>query len=194
MIPHPAAFVHCVPADSRGIMVWGDTMKLFIVGIVASGKTTLARQLSVRTGVPCYEGDQIAWGFPGEARHKRSPAEQEATIRRIDAAGDWIVEGTDRQAQRILWELADVILFLDPPLRVRLRRIVLRWLRQRLGLEPCNYRPTVSMLRAMFRWTREFEQNRAAFERQLAQYGGKVRRAASTEEALAICDECAAVR
>ena len=32
-----------------------------IFGIVASGKTTLAKALSCRLGIPWYEGDCIAW-------------------------------------------------------------------------------------------------------------------------------------
>jgi adenylate kinase family enzyme len=34
-------------------------MKIFIVGIVASGKTTLARKLSRELIIPWYEGDCI---------------------------------------------------------------------------------------------------------------------------------------
>ena len=35
-------------------------LKLYIVGPVASGKTTLARQVSRKTGVPCFHLDQVA--------------------------------------------------------------------------------------------------------------------------------------
>ena len=35
-------------------------MKLYITGPVGSGKTTLARQLSQKTGVPCFHLDQVA--------------------------------------------------------------------------------------------------------------------------------------
>ena len=35
-------------------------MKLYIVGPVASGKSTLARQLSRETGIPCFHLDQVA--------------------------------------------------------------------------------------------------------------------------------------
>ena len=34
----------------------GVSLKLLIFGIVASGKTTLARKLSLKYNIPCYEG------------------------------------------------------------------------------------------------------------------------------------------
>lgn len=40
-------------------------MKLYIVGPVASGKSTLARQLSRETGIPCFHLDQVPAGGSG---------------------------------------------------------------------------------------------------------------------------------
>ena len=36
-------------------------MRMYIVGSVASGKSTLARQLSARTGVPCVHLDDVVY-------------------------------------------------------------------------------------------------------------------------------------
>lgn len=77
-------------------------MKILIVGIVASGKTTLAKKLSNELGMPYYEGDCIAWGFPGEQRYKRSDEEQAEIIENINKNDNWIVEGTPRESQKIL--------------------------------------------------------------------------------------------
>ena len=150
-------------------------MKLLILGIVAAGKTTLARELSRTLFIPWYEGDCIVYREECSDRYKRSPEEQAEEIRRIDAQGDWIIEGTPRKSQAMLLELADRIVFLDPPLRVRKRRILTRWLRQKFGREKCHYQPTLAILKAMFRWTREFEDDRTDFLSQLARYGEKVR-------------------
>ncbi len=58
-------------------------MKILIFGIVASGKTTLAKHLSQKLNIPYYEGDCIAWGFPNEKRYKRSNEEQKKIIDKI---------------------------------------------------------------------------------------------------------------
>lgn len=68
-------------------------MKIVIFGIVASGKTTLAKQLSQKLGIPYFEGDCIAWGFAGEPRFKRTDQQQEEAISAIDQNPSWIIEG-----------------------------------------------------------------------------------------------------
>ena len=54
-------------------------------------------------------------------------------------------------------EQSDYILLLEIPLVVRRKRIVTRWIKQRLGLEKCIYRPHLAMLRAMFRWAKNYD-------------------------------------
>ncbi len=46
-------------------------MKIYIVGIVASGKTTLAKELSKKYNISYFQGDSIAYGYTGSARVKR---------------------------------------------------------------------------------------------------------------------------
>ncbi len=149
-------------------------MKILIFGSVASGKTTLAKKLSRQLGIRWYEGDCIAWGYPGEERYKRSAEEQMQRVREIDARGSWIVEGTWREAQSDLWKLADRIVFLDTPLAVRRQRIWQRFVRQCLGREKSHYKPTLSMLRMMFRWTENFEKDRPEHEARLLGFAEKL--------------------
>lgn len=149
-------------------------MKILIFGIVASGKTTLADRLSKELGISYYEGDCIAWGFPGEKRYKRSEKEQKEIIYQINENESWIIEGTYRESQKILYDLADKIIFLDTPLWVRRYRIILRFIRQKLGIEKSNYEPDFDMLKHMFLWTREFERDRKAHEDRLLNYKDKL--------------------
>lgn len=149
-------------------------MKILIFGSVASGKTTLARKLSKQLNIRWYEGDGIAWGYLGEERYKRSPEEQAQRICEIDARGEWIIEGTWRESQSAVWDLADRIVFLDTPLHQRKQRIWRRFLRQRSGKEKCSYKPTIAMLRMMFRWTENFEKDRPEHEARLLRYADKL--------------------
>lgn len=149
-------------------------MKILISGIVASGKTTLAKKLSSTLNIPCYEGDSIAWGFPGEKRYKRTNEEQAETIQRIDQKGDWIIEGTNRESQKMLHDMADRIIFLDTPLYIRKYRIMMRWIKQKLGLEKCNYKPDIKILKQMFIWTSDFEKKRNEYEKYLSNYQDKL--------------------
>jgi len=149
-------------------------MKILIFGIVASGKTTLAQKLSNELKVPYYEGDNIAWGFPKEKRYKRSNEEQEEIIEKINKKGNWIVEGTYRESQKVLYKYADKIIFLDTPLYIRKFRIVYRFIKQQLGIEKCNYKSDFNMLKHMFKWSNDFENKRKEYEERLMEYSDKL--------------------
>jgi adenylate kinase family enzyme len=149
-------------------------MKILIFGIVASGKTTLARKLSKELNIPYFEGDCIAWGFPNEKRYKRSNVEQESIIAKINENESWIIEGTYRESQRFVYDLADKVSFLDTPLYKRKLRIITRFVKQKIGLEKSNYKPTFEMLKHMFKWTKDFEKDRQTHESRLLNYKDKV--------------------
>lgn len=157
-------------------------MKILIFGIVASGKITLFRELSLQYNIPCYEGDSIAWDHECKNNYKRSDLEQLNIILDIDKNGDWIIEGTYRESQKCLFDMADKIIFLDTPLYIRKIRIITRFIKQKLGIEKCNYNPTFDMLKKMFQWTKSFENKRSKYENILSSYEDKLIRIKSTKE------------
>lgn len=156
--------------------------KVYIVGIVASGKTTLAKQLSNQMNVPWYELDSIVYHQTETGRHKRTAEEQVEVIQEIDNNDAWIFEGTDRDSYRCLYEMADTIIFLDTPLWKRKLRIIVRFLKQNLGIEKCHYKPDIPMLKMMYKWTRDFERDRSKFEAKLQAYEYKVIRMSDSSE------------
>lgn len=104
-------------------------MKLYIVGPVASGKSTLARQLSRETGIPCFHLDQVARRRDPGAKvgnRKRTDEEREAIFQAILAREDYILEDTGRPCFAQGLEEAERILLLAPPLAVRLGNMF-RW-------------------------------------------------------------------
>ncbi|MGN0643165.1 MAG: hypothetical protein ACI4JJ_08455 [Huintestinicola sp.] len=149
-------------------------MKIYIFGSVASGKTTLARRLSQQYGIPFFEGDCIAWGFDDDHQRKHLPEEQRQIIEEIDKGGDWIIEGTYRESQRCLFDLAERIIYLDTPLKLRCRRLWKRYFKQKLGLEKCHYKPNFRLYRLMSRWTKDFDKNRKLYEDILNKYPEKL--------------------
>ena len=52
-------------------------MKLDIIGSVASGKTTFARQISIKYQIPFYEKDKVVWERTINGDKKRCPEEQD---------------------------------------------------------------------------------------------------------------------
>lgn len=144
--------------------------KILITGIVASGKTTLAKNLSQKLNIPHYELDYIAHKKIG----RQTEEQQIKEILEIDKTGMWIFEGTNRKQHICLLDMADTIIFIDPPLYKRKFRIFSRFIKQKLGLEKSQYKPSLIMLKKMYMWTNEFERDREKFEAILKQYEKKL--------------------
>lgn len=150
-------------------------MRMYIVGSVASGKSTLARQLSARTGVPCVHLDDVVYepdSTDPAGNRKRPEAERERLFQEI-LAGDFLIEDTGRAMFEEGLRRAEQIVVLELPFRTRCRRIFTRHIRQTLGLEACGYRPSLRMVRDMFRWTRNFDTGADGVKARIAPYREK---------------------
>lgn len=147
-------------------------MKILIIGIVASGKTTLAKRLSKESKIQHYEIDLIVHDIINNK--KRTNQEQQNIIKNINKNNCWIIEGTLRKNLYNLLNIADKVIYLDIPLNIRKKRIISRFLKQKIGIEKCNYKPTIKMLKNMYRWTNEFENNRKYLEMELLKYKNKL--------------------
>lgn len=110
--------------------------RVMILGQPGSGKSTLARRLGARTGLPVFHMDHIHW-LPGWV--ERPQAEKIALAHAIEARAEWIFEGGlsatyDTRAAR-----ADLVIWLDVPLGLRLwrvtRRALLGWGRRRPDMQ-----------------------------------------------------------
>lgn len=73
-----------------------------------------------------------------------------------------------------LLDMADEIIFLDPPLWIRKIRIATRFIKQQLHIEACAYKSDIKMLKQMYKWTKDFENNRKQFEDILLKYDYKL--------------------
>lgn len=147
-------------------------MKILIIGIIASGKTTLAKKLSKEYNIKHYEIDLIV--HDDKDNYKRTNEEQQNLIKRINENDNWIIEGTLRKNLFNLLQLADIIIYLDIPLMVRKRRILTRFIKQKLRIEKSNYKPDLKMLKNMYKWTKDFEKNKKEFENTISKSGKKI--------------------
>lgn len=131
-------------------------MKIYIIGAVASGKTTLAKTLSDRLDIPYYSLDNVVHLPDAQSptgNTKRSVTEQAQLFAHILQQDRYIIEDVGRpQFTKGLHEV-DHILFLDFSVYQLYKRVIFRWLKQKVGLEKSNYKPTLSMLLKMLKWT-----------------------------------------
>ena len=100
--------------------------RVSVAGISGSGKTTFARELAARLGVPYVELDALHHG-PGWT--EAAPEVFRARLRdALAAAPDgWVCDGNYRsKGDDIVLAAADTLVWLEPPLRVSLRRLAAR--------------------------------------------------------------------
>ena len=104
--------------------------RVSVVGVSGSGKSTLGRELARRLAVPYVELDAI-FHQPGW-----TPLPEDEFRRRVSAiaAGDgWVIDGNYSAVQPLVWERADTVVWLDPPRRTVMRRIIWRSVRRAAG-------------------------------------------------------------
>lgn len=108
--------------------------KIVVVGVSAAGKSTFARVLTERTGLPLTHMDSI-WWKPGWVE----VGEEEATtqLESITARDEWIVEGyIPKTARPFVFERADRILYLDYSGTTAARHYIKRWWKHRKESRP----------------------------------------------------------
>src|SRR5262245_42754318 len=112
-----------------------EARRFLIKGASGGGKTTLARAIAARTGLPYVELDALQHG-PNwtEATAEELRARVEAAL---DDARGWVVDGNyDSKLGRRLVDRAEVIVWLDLPLATKLIRLVKRSALRYLTREP----------------------------------------------------------
>ena len=106
-------------------------LRIIVIGTTGSGRTTFARELARRFGVP--HGEQDAWNH--EAGWQMAPLERfRARVDAFTFGPAWVMDGNDGKARDLGWARADTLVWLDysawvvyPRLLQRtLRRVVMR--------------------------------------------------------------------
>jgi len=150
-------------------------MKIDIIGSVASGKTTLAKRISKKYGIPYYEKDNIVWKRTADGDVKRSPEERDKYFYDIIKENNWIVEGSPRKVLNESFGCCDYIIVLDENTIIRLTRVFKRWVNQRSRRESYNSRPTWNFLWLNIKWVWEFNRMKEGLLQELSIYGEKVK-------------------
>lgn len=100
--------------------------RVMIVGGAGSGKSTLARILGPRLGLPVFHMDQIHWQ---ENWVERPQADKIPMAKAVEDQDAWVFEGGMSVTYGSRMQRADMIIWLDLPVGLRLWRVTKRLFR-----------------------------------------------------------------
>jgi adenylate kinase family enzyme len=129
-----------------------DARKVAVIASASgNGKTTLGRELARRLDVPFVELDSLVHG-PGWT--ETPDDELRARVEPIVASDGWVIDGTyQRKLGDLVLLSADVVVWLDLPMRVWLPRLIRRTARRITRRERLWHDNRESLLTAV--WGRE---------------------------------------
>jgi adenylate kinase family enzyme len=125
--------VQAVPTDREPP---GLPSRIMVYGVTGSGKTTLARKIADRTGLPCVLVDDLTWqaGWVPVP-----PDEQRRIIADVCARDRWVIDHGYGAWVDLPLARADLIIGLDYPRLLSLARLVRRCLTNLVTRRPlCN--------------------------------------------------------
>lgn len=101
----------------------GAVEKIIVIGCPGAGKSTFARGLRERTGLPLYYLDRI-WHKPDRTNVSRE--EFDAQLKTMIAGERWIIDGNYIRTMEMRLEACDTVFFLDYPLALCLAGVEAR--------------------------------------------------------------------
>ncbi|HXB48573.1 MAG TPA: AAA family ATPase [Streptosporangiaceae bacterium] len=149
--------------------------RVLIYGVTGSGKTTMARHLAERTGLPWHSVDDLTWepgwvGVPADEQRRR--------IAEICAGERWILDTAYSSWLEVVLDRVQLIVALDYPRWRSLGRLVRRTLLRNLDHRPiCNgntetFRQTISHDSIIAWHFRSFARKRARMRAWAAEESG----------------------
>lgn len=133
--------------------------KIYIIGPVGSGKTTLSKILSKKYNIKKYELDKIVWNDEN-GNVKRCDDEINKLFKKVINSNSWIIEDVGRKKFIDGIMMSDITYYIDLPKITIYKRCIYRWIRQKIGYEDYNYRPTLKGLFQMLKWAKQDLENK----------------------------------
>ena len=154
--------------------------RIAVVGTTCAGKTTVAKRLAERQGVPHVELDALHWG-PGWSEPRAE--EFRERVREALAGDAWVADGAYHgKLGDLVVKRAELVVWLDPSLPTILRRLGLRTARRVRSGE--TWRGTFFSRESRLLWAlKPHRPRRARYESRLAGYNVVRLRSASETEA-----------
>ena len=150
-------------------------MKIHIIGCSGSGKTYLANALSKKYNISHFDLDDIQWDNNSKGYGTKRPlGERNVLLQEILCNNEWIIEGVYYAWVQQSFDEADIIYVLDMPSYLYKSRIIIRFIKRKLGIQK-GKRETLKSVYNLLKWTETFQnKNLKEIRSILDRYSNKV--------------------
>ena len=126
--------------------------KICIVGPAGAGKSTIASEISRRTGLPHIEVDKIVWTIADGIYLRNDRDKVLSEIKFQSLKNEWIVEGSYEATIDSCMKEADIIIYLAPNILIRIQRLFRRYFTNKFGTAPKTetFMNTLDLIRYTF--------------------------------------------
>jgi len=108
--------------------------RIHIMGIPGTGKSTIAKKLASKINCNTYDLDDLLWERKYDLRWDRTPEGKIKLIKMLNnivKKNKWVVEGCSRKWIKASLDRADLIIFLDLPIKTISLRLIKRYIRRK---------------------------------------------------------------
>jgi adenylate kinase family enzyme len=133
-------------------------IRIFIVGGAGSGKSTFARVLAKKAGLPLHHMDQLFWK-PGWKTSDVIKKVFDRRIKQIAWQKKWILEGAYKRSLPTVLKRAEAVVYLDTSPWVCAIRVIKRWVSHFVFRSPrpdlpegCTEQVDLGFVREAFEW------------------------------------------
>jgi adenylate kinase family enzyme len=140
--------------------------RIAVIGINASGKSTFARELAGRTGLPLFHIDNLYWKGKWEAVPEAEYLKAEEELIKKE---EWIIEGYIDEKEIDRLKRADLVIYLDYSGILVSFRVLRRWWNHRKVARPELSREALDSFSFLNLWVALMRKERPAIEGVLRQ-------------------------
>jgi adenylate kinase family enzyme len=133
--------------------------RIHIIGGPGSGKSFAAARLAEWCGVPVTNLDDLFWDQSSGGYSVKAPVEERtAALEQVLDRASWIIEGVYYSWLERSFREAEVVLVMHAPVWLRDWRIMRRFLRCKLGVEPSKGESVIEVWR-LVRWNHAYDRS-----------------------------------
>jgi len=125
--------------------------RIYIFGLTASGKTTLAKDISKIKGIKIYPTDEMVYKKKWDLKYSEKTRNKK--LRDVHKKSKWIIEGVHHDWAKSAIKKADIVILLNPSKITMLKRAFKRSKENAKKGKRDKLKQKVKLVYGIFRWT-----------------------------------------